>query len=296
MDLPSHFVFGIAVGFVFFGRPEVALLIGLGALLPDLDREYWFIGRQAYRQEQYHRALFHNVFIIILTYLISPFISLGIFLHVLQDSFTTSRDRGCEWFYPVSRLVKRGLYDEDGNKHLDPDEHIYFFQEDQHGFLEYIELDIREEGPVPWRRTYGPAQNSSLLDRGFLFGSIAVIFIWLFVPDNAHFNLLLNQPITNYVSYIIGYISVAILFTAGELDRKDKPLRLGRANFVKYPIFGAGIILLCYWLALFWPQLVANFESILTNWISVFLGVIVVVVVSLAVIKWQTRDSKIAIV
>jgi hypothetical protein len=41
MDLPSHLSFGRAIGLVFFGNnPEIVLLIGLGTLVPDLDREY----------------------------------------------------------------------------------------------------------------------------------------------------------------------------------------------------------------------------------------------------------------
>ncbi len=115
MDLPTHFTFGFAVGLVFFGNPEVALLIALGALLPDLDREYWFTPKRVYADEQIHRAGLHNVFMMGLTYLISPSLSLGVFLHVLQDSFTTVKDRGVEWFFPVTRLVKRGLFDSQGN-------------------------------------------------------------------------------------------------------------------------------------------------------------------------------------
>ena len=38
MDLHTHIAFGVAVGLVFFGHPEPALLVGLGAMLPDLDR------------------------------------------------------------------------------------------------------------------------------------------------------------------------------------------------------------------------------------------------------------------
>ncbi len=43
LDLPTHAVFGFAIGLVFFSRPEIAILISLGTLIPDLDREYWFI-------------------------------------------------------------------------------------------------------------------------------------------------------------------------------------------------------------------------------------------------------------
>jgi membrane-bound metal-dependent hydrolase YbcI (DUF457 family) len=63
MDLPTHALFGFAVGLIFFGHPETALLVSLGALIPDLDREYWFVKVNVYRDEQLHRALLHNVFV-----------------------------------------------------------------------------------------------------------------------------------------------------------------------------------------------------------------------------------------
>src|SRR5207249_5095592 len=109
------FFFSVAVGLVFFDKPEIALLIGLGALIPDLDREYWFIPKKIYADEQIHRAGLHNVFMMAVTYVVSPYLSLGVFLHVLQDSFTTVKDRGVEWFFPLTRLDKRGSYDGEGN-------------------------------------------------------------------------------------------------------------------------------------------------------------------------------------
>lgn len=293
MDLPTHVVFGVAVGFVFFGRPEIALLIGLGALLPDFDREYWFIGRQAYREEQYHRALFHNVFFLALTYLVSPFLSLGVFIHILQDSFTTSKDRGCEWLYPISRLVKHGMYDANGHPQpLDPNEQVYFYQQDPHGMLQYADLDFREEGPVPWRRLYGPALNSSLLDRGFLIGSIAMVAIWLFSPDSNHISSLLSYPLANYVPHAVGYAAVAILYAAGELDRRDEPLRIPRFNFVKYPIFAAGVALFGLWLVLCRNEISANLQAILSHPISILLGLLFIIVVSVTVVMWQTKLGK----
>src|SRR5207245_6395590 len=115
MDLPTHILSGLAVGFIFFGHPEVALLIALGALVPDLDREYWFIPQKRYTDEQRHRALFHNVVMLAIMYAVSPFLSMGVFIHMLEDSFTTVKDRGGEWFYPFTRLAKRGRYDVNGN-------------------------------------------------------------------------------------------------------------------------------------------------------------------------------------
>jgi hypothetical protein len=293
MDLHTHVAFGIAIGLVFFGRPESALLVGLGALLPDLDREYWFIPREDYRKEQWHRAAFHNVFIMMLAYLVSPFLSLGVFLHVLQDSFTTCKDRGCEWFYPLSRLVKRGRYDEDGHPQLlDPEEKIYFYQEDPHALVEHADNDLWDEGPCPWRRVYGPAQNSSLLDRGFLYGSIGLVVLWIFAPDGSNLAFLANYPLTKYLICAFGFISIAILFAAGELDRMDKPLRAPRFNFIKYPLFVLGLISFGAWLFMYRAEILANLENIFSNSILILLGILLVILVSIAVIKWQTRAGK----
>jgi hypothetical protein len=85
-----------------------------------------------YQEEQPHRARFHNVFVMAIGYLLSPFFALGIFLHAFQDSFTTVKDRGCEWFYPLTRRIKRGTLDTNGKPQppIEPGK-IFFYQEDQ---------------------------------------------------------------------------------------------------------------------------------------------------------------------
>jgi membrane-bound metal-dependent hydrolase YbcI (DUF457 family) len=40
MNLSTHIMFGILIGALFFGRPEIALIVGVGSVIPDLDREY----------------------------------------------------------------------------------------------------------------------------------------------------------------------------------------------------------------------------------------------------------------
>ncbi len=296
MDLHTHVAFGIAIGLVFFGRPEIALIIGIGALLPDLDREYWFIPERTYRDEQYHRALFHNVFVTALAYLASPFLALGMFLHVFQDSFTTSKDRGCEWFFPLTRLVKRGRYDASGSDEpSDPNERVYFYQEDPKGIIENADPDLREPGsfPTPWRRTYGPALNSNLLDRGFLFGSLALILVWLLAPDGSHlFALFSSSHVALYTA--VGFVPVAIIYAAGELDRKDrdKPQRIPEISFLKKPLLAAGLGLLGYWFFLIWGEIRANLDAIFSNWVSILLGGVMITLACLAVIKWQTRKGK----
>jgi hypothetical protein len=302
LDLPTHWFFGIAIGLVFFGHPEIALLIGLGALLPDLDREYWFIQAQQYRDEQLHRALFHNVFIMAFAYLGSPFLSLGIFLHVLLDSFTTVKDRGCEWFYPITRRVKRGRKDADGKDvPLVPTEHVYFYQEDPNGLLEDPNPNVRRPGdcPVPWRRTYGPALNSQLLDRGFCFGSLAIILVWLFVSSGGTHLAVLWAPLAqNYALYLAGYGSVAMIFASGELDRRTRvqPLTVQGLAWMKFTLLVAGIVIGGYGIFLCRIALLTNLEAIATDWFPILLVILVVALLFPILAKWQTRDGRIATV
>lgn len=279
---------------MFFGRPEFALLIGLGTLLPDLDREYWFIRPMAYRDEQLHRAALHNVFIMALTYLASPFLSLGVFLHVLQDSFTTVKDRGVEWFFPLTRKVKRGLYDADGHPQpLDPKERVYFFQEDPVGLVDYADLDLREEGPVPWRRVYGPAQNSNILDRGFLFGSAAILLVWFAnAVSTSALSPILSYFQTNWGIWAVGFGWVVILFGAGELDRRDKPLRFKKLVFAKYPLFALGLGTLATWLWLGREPIISNLQHIFSAPVPVLLGAVVASLTSLLVVEWKKRGGR----
>jgi len=245
MDLSTHFIFGLALASIFFHRPEIILLVGLGSLIPDLDREYWFMHPEKYlSEEQLHRALFHNFIVMALTYFISPYISLGVFLHCLLDSFTTVKDRGVEWFYPFTRLVKRGLYDCMGNmQRLDPlpRDRVVFYNEDP---KELTEEEFAEPKPVPWRRTYGPALNSHILDRTLLLSSFMVFIIW------SIYNYLSHQLTTNlipqyyWLPYLLGYLSIGLLFLSGELTREDGILKnhLTKSKKLLYPIFIAGII------------------------------------------------------
>jgi hypothetical protein len=300
LDLPTHFVFGFAVGLVFFDKPEIALLIALGTLIPDLDREYWFIPKKVYADEQIHRAGLHNVFIMALAYVVSPFLSLGVFLHTLQDSFTTVKDRGVEWFYPFTRLVKRGLYDDKGNpRPLDPKEKIYFFQEDPRGLVDKADPDLREYGcePIPWRRVYGFGQNSQILDKSFLVGSVIVILIWFFAPGNAlHVSLFTGTPIMNYFLVGFGFLPVLVLFGAGELDRRGHAPLLGRLSFLKYPIFGAGIVLLIVWLILLGNSITENIATIFYNPAAIIIAGIIIPLAIFGIVKIKTRNGKKAVV
>ncbi len=275
------------------------LLIGLATLVPDLDREYWYVRQKVYADEQYHRARFHNVFLLLIGYLVNPFFSLGIFLHMLQDSFTTAKDRGVEWFYPLTRLVKRGMYDASmGQATPDPKVRVYFYQEDVLGYANAADPDLREGNqPVPWRRVYGFAQNGHLLDRGFLFGSLAVIAIWLAYPlgfEHAH-QMSEFLESTGAIWYV-GYAAVFVLFGAGETQRRDKLPKLPQLKPIQVPLFALGLALLVVWGILFRSEILANLENILANPIPLLAGIVAVPLVAFILVRYYTRGGRKAIV
>jgi hypothetical protein len=219
---------------------------------------------------------------------------------VFQDSFTTAKDRGCEWLFPVTRLVERGRKDANGNDEpLDPTQHVYFYQEDPKGLLENADPDLRLPGdrPCPWRRTYGPALNSQLLDRGFLCGSIAIMIVWLLVPDTTHLGILVASA-SQSLRLLIGYVSVFIILVAGEMDRRDRvnPLAIPGLGYVKAPLLLAGLVVGAYSIFSYRTEIWTNLGSIVTSWVSILLGLLVVTLVCLILIKWQTRAGRNAIV
>jgi hypothetical protein len=301
LELTTHLVFAFAVGLVFVGRPDVALLVAFGALVPDLDREYWFVRENKYRDEQPHRARFHNVFVMAIGFLLSPFFSLGIFLHSLQDSFTTVKDRGCEWFYPLTRLVKRGTIDPDGNPQPNIEGgKVYFYQEDPKGIVEQADPDLRLPGedPTPWRRTYGPALNGKVLDRGFLIGSILLIVIWLFSPNGSHLGVF-SKPISFYYPFFAGFAFFGFIYWSGELDRRDRkvplaiiPKQMVRNDIWKVSLFVAGLASFAVWIFLYWSQILVNLKAVFANWITLSLGTLAILLASLIIIRWEMRTGK----
>jgi len=247
MNLHTHVVLGILVGALFFGRPEIMLMIGVGSAIPDLDREYGFFSKESFRRRQIHRALFHNFLCIAILSVINPYFGIGAFLHAFLDSLTTTRDRGVEWLYPFSRLVTKAVYDSDGSRlELDPKHRIYFLQNDLPGLTRRTTKDIKPgEKPMPNRRTYGPALSGKFLDRSLFFGSAALTLLLLlcsalgfqqFIDLSFNeFSLSLTLPL------LVGAVGVFLNFLIGELDRERlidnaKSYRTYKASF--YLTFG----------------------------------------------------------
>jgi len=114
MNLNSHILFGIAVGMFLFHNTETAILIGIGAALPDLDREYILTNKLSLAKHQLHRALFHNIFFGLLIYILNQYLGIGVFLHIMLDMLTSPADRGVEILFPLDRFIKDFHLDYDG--------------------------------------------------------------------------------------------------------------------------------------------------------------------------------------
>ena len=256
MNFPTHVMFGLAVGALFFGKPEIILLVGVGSAIPDLDREYGFMSKESFRNRQPHRALCHNLLFLGLVYLVNPFVALGAFLHTFLDAFTTARDRGVEWLYPFTRLVRRAVYDYDGKRlPLDPKQKIYLLQNELPVLTEKTTKDIKpREQTLPWRRTYGPALSGKLFDQGLFIGSITLLLLLLaFSALGFHqFIDLTIRPlsVSFYLPLVLGSVGIVMNFLVGEVDRKKlrksfKPDREYKALF----FLSVGIIVLSVILA-----------------------------------------------
>ncbi len=241
---------GIVVGALFFGKPEIILLVGLGSAIPDLDREYGFMNKESFRNRQVHRALCHNFVFLGMVYLINPYLGLGAFLHTFLDALTTARDRGVEWLYPFTRLVSRAVYDYNGVRlELDPKHKIYLLQNELPVLTEKTTKDLKPgEQTLPWRRTYGPALSGRLFDQGIFLGSVALTFLLLL------FSVLGFQKVIDItirpvdlsfvLPFVVGAGGVLMNFVVGEIDRKKlrenfKPDREYKALFY----FSIGIII-----------------------------------------------------
>jgi hypothetical protein len=191
------------------------------------------------------------------------------------------------------------LYDENMTPQpLDPNEHVYFYQQDLHATIEYPEPDLPEP-ESPWRRVYGPALNSNLLDRGFLFGSIiltGIMFLDLYYSNAA---FLLND-VSRSSSLGIAFCSIVALFLGGELDRRDQEAPFGKTlldplrqiSFLKIPLVIIGGALAILWIFLYRDNIASNLEAIGSKWISIAAAGLLLTVMSFGIIKWQTRKGR----
>ncbi len=216
---------------IFTGNPYFTLLAGIGSFIPDLDREYLFVSPKAFREEQYHRALFHNILFLSGLFFVNIWLAVGAFLHSFLDSFTTEKDKGVEWLFPFSRLVKRGRYalmaksENDGCKlelvDQKPPDRVCFINEDSPEMTKLSDPDLKESRAIPWRRTYGPAANGQIFDKWLALGSFSLLILYaLLNPDFAMAgrHLLFSTQIITPMILLTG---IVLVYLGGWLKKKN---------------------------------------------------------------------------
>jgi hypothetical protein len=236
LNLGTHIFFSGVVTAILTGNPYFTLLAGIGSFIPDLDREYLLVSPKAFREEQFHRALFHNLLFLSVLFFVNVWLALGAFLHSFIDSFTTEKDKGVEWLFPFSRLVKRGRYtlaakSKDGACKLElvdqkPPDRVCFINEDSPETTQLSDPDLKESKAVPWRRTYGPAANGQMFDRWLAIASFSMLILYAVLNPGfamAGKNLILSTQIIPPMSLLTG---IVLVFLGGWL-KKNKRNRKG---------------------------------------------------------------------
>jgi hypothetical protein len=234
MNLPTHITFGALIGALFFGRWDISLLVAIGSVLPDLDREYGFFSKDYFRDHQLHRALYHNFVFIGIVSAINPYLGLGTFCHTLLDGINTAKDRGVEWLYPFSRLVKKARYDHEGKKiAFDIKTRIYMYQNDPVELTRKTAEDMKDFTLRPWRRIYGPFYSGGILDIGIFVGSTALIlFMTLLSLLGVRTFIDFYQPPFSFnfiVPLSIGVLGISLILGVGEIKRHIDAKRPSRA-------------------------------------------------------------------
>ena len=235
MNLPTHITFGALIGALFFGRWDIILLVAIGSVLPDMDREYGFFSKDYFRDHQLHRALYHNFFFIGILSLINPYLAIGAFCHTLLDSINTAKDRGVEWLYPFSRLVKKARYDHGGKKiAFDAKTKVYMYQNDPVELTRKTAEDMKDFTLRPWRRIYGPFYSGGILDIGIFVGSTALIlFLTLLSVFGVRTFIDFYQPpfSFNFIGPLLfGVLGISLVLGVGEIKRHLEAKKASRAQ------------------------------------------------------------------
>lgn len=232
MNLSTHWVAALALGIALFHNVELALIMSMGALIPDLDREYFFVARDFIGKHQLHRALCHNFVVAGILYLVNPFLALGAITHYSLDIFTSATDRGVELLFPFTRLVDGWLYGIEGEAQhgaeklayrinpeaKDQGKKLRWWVEDPWRLLQATtDRDLREPAEQPWRRSYGPFKNSRIVDWGIFFTSF-VFLASFFVLQPTSYSLtgLLSLTSVSRWGLVIFFLGVVAFFGLGE--------------------------------------------------------------------------------
>jgi hypothetical protein len=234
-------MFGALIGALFFGRWDIILLFAIGSVLPDMDREYGFFSKDYFREHQLHRALYHNFLFIGIISLINPYRALGAFCHTLLDGINTAKDRGVEWLYPFSRLVKKARFDHAGKKiAFDIKTKLYMYQNDPVELTRKTAEDMKDFTLRPWRRIYGPFYSGGILDIGIFVGStVLILFLTLLSVFGIRTFINFYQPQLNF-NFVgplaISVLGISLVLGIGETKRHIEAKRTSRSPPILWKI------------------------------------------------------------
>ncbi|PSN86340.1 hypothetical protein B9Q02_02835 [Candidatus Marsarchaeota G1 archaeon BE_D] len=240
MNLNSHILFAMAVGMAVFHDVKICVLLGIGAALPDLDREYILTNKLSLAKHQLHRALFHNIFFAFGMYLFNPFLGLGVILHIMLDMLTSPTDRGVEVLFPLDRIIQDFHLDYDGI--LKEKRRILWYLEDPLRVItRTTEKELAPTSKSPWVRVYGPFKNSRIADWTVFYSSI--IFLILFdSQDLVAWTLQLLLALKQYFPLITG---IVLFYMGGEIWRR-KLQSSGKGRTIIAVLMLSGVAVLVY--------------------------------------------------
>jgi hypothetical protein len=208
----------VSTAAIFSGKPEAIVLAGLGSVIPDLDRSYWFIPKKKVAEEEYHRALLHNIVVLALMYLVNRYLALGVFSHLMLDSMTTVKDRGVEWLFPVTRVISKDYWSQ-------------------------AEVQVEPLVWIPWRRTYGPALNGHMLDTYVFLCSSGVLVLWSVLQGLHHY---LTVTCWFNAVFVVSAGTIFLLYASGECYSNWAKWSKTKKTLAAISI---GIMLLCVFFA-----------------------------------------------
>jgi hypothetical protein len=297
MNLPTHIMFGALIGALFFGRWDIILLVGLGSVLPDMDREYGFFSKDYFRDHQLHRALCHNFVFLGIVYLINPYLAIGAFCHTLLDAINTAKDRGVEWLYPFSRLVKKARYDHDGKRiEFDIKTKVYMYQNDPVELTRKTAEDMKDYTLRPWRRIYGPFYSGGILDIGIFIGSTAImLFLAILTVFGIRTFINFYQPqlgINFIVPLAISSLGVSLVLFMGEIKRHREAKRASRAPPMLYKLsFFLSLSLIAIGVGLGAYLNTSSYSTFASNLPYLIAGISIVFLTAFAVLKIYSSRS-----
>jgi hypothetical protein len=295
MNITTHGIVAFVLGIVMFRNVELAVIVVMGAVIPDLDREYGFFSRDFYKACQLHRAGLHNFVVPAILWIFNPLLALGALSHYFLDVFTSATDRGIEFLFPLTRGVSAWLYGIEGDttngekafkyaikkQEKSTTRKLQWWVEDPWRLLyKTSEFDLSEPTPQPWRRSYGPFRNSRIVDWGIFTGSV-IFLLLLMVPATLRTTFYSVDGLgLQSAWFILAFGGIGFYFLLGEKSRKAATPQPAVANWPT----GIALVIaaICFFTGGFfagvfsahWPSSVI-IDLLVAGIGSVFLGLII---------------------